>query len=68
MAKVLADAGAGSVYCFNDEAGIEKAVREAWSRFRTEGNVHTDGNIEQYSRTALTKQLAALLNSITENK
>ena len=68
MAKVLSDAGAGKVYEFSDTEGIESALRQAWERFKTEGNVRTDGNIEQYSRKALTKTLAALLNSITENK
>ena len=64
MARVLADAAAGSMYDWKDEEGIRRFVERAWEQFHEGGIPPTTGKIDRYTRQHLTRELAALLDSV----
>lgn len=65
MARVLSGTGAGVVCEWEDKAAIAGFVDRCWELHRS-GEPWTDtDNIEQYSRTATTAKMAALMESLT---
>lgn len=64
MAKVLADTKAGVMADWDNEAAIRAALDRAWKAFREGGVPPTEGDIERFERRALTRELAALLDSL----
>ena len=64
MARVLEDTGAGSMLAWEDETGIRSFVEQAWTLFHRGGIPAPQGNIDQYTRQHLTRELAALLDSV----
>ena len=75
MARVLADTQAGITAGWDNENAVRAYLEAAWAAFRGEpfapqpglqpGLAATTGAVEQYTRTNLTKSLAALLDSVT---
>ena len=75
MARVLADTHAGITAGWDNENAVRAYLEAAWAAFRGEpfapqpglqpGLAATTGAVEQYTRTNLTKSLAALLDSVT---
>ena len=47
-----------------DEAGLRGFLERAWERFRGAGIPPTSGEIDRYTRQQLTRELAALLDSV----
>ena len=66
MARVVADCRAGGVFDWDNLQGIKDFVDKSWTAFLSGGVPAVDGNIEQYSRRNLTRQLASLLNDIVK--
>lgn len=65
MARVVAQARAGEVYDWPDEAGLRSAVDRLWDSYlRGETGVGSDG-IEAYSRRSTARQMAALLDELS---
>ena len=64
MARVLSDARAGEMFSWYDEAGLRGFLERAWERFRGAGIPPTSGEIDRYTRQQLTRELAALLDSV----
>ena len=64
MARVLSDARAGEMFSWYDEAGLRGFLERAWERFRSTGIPPTSGPIDRYTRQQLTRELAALLDSV----
>ena len=66
MARVVGQTRAGEVFDWRDEAGLRKAVDQLWERFlRGEDGAATSG-IEAYSRCSTARQMAALLNELSQ--
>lgn len=67
MARILADTGAGETFEWDDEAGIRTYVLKRWERFLAgDDDSVPDNNIEQYSRKATARKMAALLESLID--
>ena len=65
MARVVAQARAGEVYDWPDEAGLRSAVDRLWERhLHGETAVETDGT-EVYSRRSTARSMAALLDGLS---
>ncbi|MFH1121129.1 MAG: glycosyltransferase family 4 protein [Bacteroidota bacterium] len=64
-AQVIADTGSGIVVEKNDFSGIQKAVRELYSRYESGNTAIKSSGIEKYSRKELTMRLAERLNRIS---
>jgi hypothetical protein len=63
-AKIITSTGAGQVAGFDDVQKME-ALLLAWFKLFKEGTLEVSSSgIEQYSRKALTKQLAALFDEL----
>jgi hypothetical protein len=75
MARVLADTQAGITAGWDNENAIRGYLEAAWAAFRgepfaalpglSEGLAPTAGDIARYTRRNLTRELAALLDSLT---
>lgn len=63
-AEVLAQTGAGIIVDFNDKKGTKKVILDYYNQYKTKSLHIKSGSVEQYSRKSLTKDLAALLNSL----
>ena len=67
MARILADTGAGETFEWDDEAGIRTYVLKRWGKFLAgDDDSIPDNNIEQYSRKATARKMAALLESLID--
>ena len=67
MARILADTGAGETFEWDDEAGIRTYVLKRWEKFLSgDDDSVPDNNIEQYSRKATARKMAALLESLID--
>ena len=67
MARILADTGAGETFEWDDEAGIRSYVLKRWEKFLAgDDDSVPDNNIEQYSRKATARKMAALLESLID--
>lgn len=67
MARILADTGAGETFEWDDEAGIRAYVLKRWEKFLAgDDDSVPDNNIEQYSRKATARKMAALLESLID--
>lgn len=66
-ARILEESGAGKMFDYRDRSGMADFVRthyRAWQLGKPMSGAR-DAYVEQYSRTGLTKQLAALLDEMT---
>ncbi len=64
VAKVLEETSAGLIVDFEDEARTKEIVKQLYNKFKS-GNLEVASNsIEKYSRKALTKQLAEVLDGL----
>ena len=62
-----ADTGAGETFEWDDEAGIRTYVLKRWEKFLAgDDDSVPDNNIEQYSRKATARKMAALLESLID--
>ena len=67
MARILADTGAGETFEWDDEAGIRTYGLKRWEKFLAgDDDSVPDNNIEQYSRKATARKMAALLESLID--
>lgn len=67
MARILADTGAGETFEWDDEAGIRTYMLKRWEKFLAgDDDSVPDNNIEQYSRKATARKMAALLESLID--
>lgn len=65
MARVLSQTCAGETYDWNEKAAIEAFVQKCWQLYLSGEEWNRTENIEQYSRTATTAKMAALMESLT---
>lgn len=64
MATIIRDTKAGEVFDWDEEAGISGYINRCWEQFKA-GTLEVSGdNIEQYSRRALSKKMAGLMESL----
>lgn len=64
MARILSETQAGFVFEWDDKASVRKYIDICWEKFLS-GTLEADTrNIEQYSRRALTRKMAALMDSL----
>ena len=67
--RVLEEAGAGATVGWDDLKGTGAFIDRAWEQYRSGGVPSVGGDITRFSRRSLTRQLAALLDRVTnENK
>ncbi len=66
MARVVADAGAGTTAAWEDKAAMKTFIDSAWEAFLKGEQFYKSSNIEKYSRRETTKAMAALLDKITQ--
>ena len=69
MARVLADTGAGVTAGWDNLDSIRDFIDKAWEQFKAGGVPAVEGDIARFSRRSLTRELAALLERVSnENK
>ena len=68
MARVLADTGAGETFEWEDEKGIEIFIRTHWKKYLSGERDFENTQIERYSRSSTTRQMAALLEEVSHIK
>jgi len=61
MAEVIRETASGTVLDWEKAGEMRSFIEDAWSRFRLGEQPKTEGRIDAYSRQALTRRLAALL-------
>lgn len=64
MARVLSATGAGRVCDWDDEAGVEEAVMQAWEKYLAGSSELPGDACRQYSRKELTGRVAAILDRL----
>ena len=68
QARLLKETGAGITYDWEDEAGVRAFVQKAWEQHLAGGVPATGGDVARYSRRSLTRELAALLDQVSEKQ
>ena len=69
MARVLADTGAGVTAGWDNLEAVRDFIDKAWEQFKAGGVPPVQGDIARFSRRSLTRELAALLERVSnENK
>ena len=69
MARVLADTGAGVTAGWDNLEAMRDFIDKAWEQFKAGGVPPVQGDIDRFSRRSLTRELAALLERVSnENK
>ena len=69
MARVLADTGAGVTAGWDNLDTTRAFIDKAWEQFKAGGVPAVEGDIARFSRRSLTRELAALLERVSnENK
>jgi hypothetical protein len=69
MARVLADTGAGVTAGWDNLEAMRDFIDKAWEQFKAGGVPPVEGDIARFSRRSLTRELAALLERVSnENK
>ncbi len=69
MARVLADTGAGVTAGWENLEAMRDFIDKAWEQFKAGGVPPVQGDIDRFSRRSLTRELAALLERVSnENK
>ena len=69
MARVLADTGAGVTADWDNLEGMRAFIDKAWEQHKAGGVPSVTGDIARFSRRNLTRELAALLERVSnENK
>jgi glycosyltransferase involved in cell wall biosynthesis len=63
---ILKDSKAGEVFSFEDKTNLKTYLLKAYSAFKQNQLTVSSTGVEKYSRKALTKQLAILLNDMTK--
>ncbi|HHT23396.1 MAG TPA: glycosyltransferase family 4 protein [Bacteroidales bacterium] len=64
VAKVLEETSAGVIVDFEDEVKTKELIKKFYNKFKTENLEVSSKSIEKYSRKALTKQLAEVLDGL----
>ncbi|MGE5424868.1 MAG: glycosyltransferase, partial [Syntrophothermus sp.] len=64
-ARIIGDAGAGKICDFEDETAARKAILELYQEYKNQDKGQPEGNIDSYSRKALTGKIATLLDEIS---
>ena len=64
MAEVLKETGAGTMADWTNETAVRSFVDAAWEAFQKGGVVDTKGDVARYERRSLTRELAALLETV----
>ena len=64
QARLLQETGAGITADWTDTKAMEDFLEKAWAAHKAGGVPATTGNIDQYERRALTRELAALLEKV----
>ena len=67
QAQLLKETGAGVTCDWDDEAGVRTFVQKAWEQHLAGGVSAPRGEVSQYSRRNLTRQLAELLDKTTDS-
>ena len=67
QAQLLNETGAGVTCDWEDEAGVRTFVQKAWEQHLAGGVSAPRGEVSQYSRRNLTRQLAELLDKTTDS-
>jgi hypothetical protein len=62
-AGILAETSAGVTFAFDDVSGIRKRLKTWYERFRQGQTMSSDATTARFSRSRLTKEYAALLDS-----
>ena len=69
MARVLADTGAGITAGWENLEAMRDFIDKAWEQFKAGGVPPVQGDIDRFSRRSLTRELATLLERVSnENK
>ena len=69
MARVLANTGAGVTAGWDNLEAMRDFIDKAWEQFKAGGVPPVEGDIARFSRRSLTRELAALLERVSnENK
>ena len=69
MARVLANTGAGVTAGWDNLEAMRDFIDKAWEQFKAGGVPPVEGDISRFSRRSLTRELAALLERVSnENK
>ena len=69
MARVLADTGAGVTADWGNMDAVRAFIDQAWEQHKAGGVPPVEGDIARFSRRNLTRELAALLEQVSnENK
>jgi len=68
MARVLTSAQAGVTADWDNLEAMRTFLEDAWKQHQEGEVAQTQGNIGQYTRRAITHELAALLANVTENE
>ena len=69
MARVLADTGAGVTAGWDNLEAMRDFIDKTWEQFKAGGVPAVEGDIARFSRRSLTRELAALLERVSnENK
>lgn len=66
MARILGQTGAGEVYEWEDMKAMEAFIDKCWRLHLEGGEWNQDGDIEQYSRTATTARMTALMEKLAK--
>ena len=64
-AAILKETGCGSMFAWDDAAGLRDAVVKAWRSFLSSDSAPVGSGIEKYSRQALAGRYAELLDSLS---
>ena len=65
MAEVINECSAGTVCDWSNKEGIMAFISGAWTEWKASGTVApTSGPIDKYTRSALTRELSALLDEV----
>lgn len=65
LAKILIDTNAGLISDFGDSKSLKENILKMFSLYEQKQLVFSGKNIDQYSRRALTKKLAAVLDNLS---
>ena len=68
MARIINETGAGAVFAWDDEAGIAGYIDRCWKDFNNGTLESNTDNIGQYSRRALARRMAGLMETLSTEK
>lgn len=66
--KIVSDADAGASFTYNQDNDLKAYILDLYTQFCNEGIKENKGDISQYSRQSLTKNLAEVLHNLIASK